>query len=120
LLEYSPFKYAVPDSTEELILYLRDNERQPFLFRSSYIYFYSTLWSHERDKFWQHYFALKKIEEPLFRLIHQTILNYVLAYYYKSVQDFGYIHDILDDEERSAIYRKILEAIRFIRPDDLH
>lgn len=120
LLEYALFKYAIPDTTDELIPYLQANERQPFLFRSSYIYFYSTLWSYDRDKFWQHYFVLKKIEQPLFRLIHQTILNYVLAYYYESVKDFSHIDAISDDEERSAIFCKLLEAIRFIRPHDIH
>ncbi|HEY8929574.1 MAG TPA: SMEK domain-containing protein [Mucilaginibacter sp.] len=120
LLEYAIFKYAIPDDIDELIVYLRANERQPFLFRSSYIYFYSTLLSHDRDKFWQHYLKLRTIAEPLFRLIHQTVLNFVLAYHFTTVKDFAPLDDIVDDEERSSIYRKVLEAVRFIRPNDLH
>lgn len=119
LLEYALFKYAIPENTVELIAYLKANERQPFLFRSSYIYFYSTLWVHDRSKFWEHYFALRNIAEPLFRLIHQTILNYVLAYHYSAVNDFIPINSITNDEEKSAVFRKILEAIRFIRPDNI-
>jgi DNA replication protein DnaC len=120
LLEYAIFKYAIPDDIDELIVYLRANERQPFLFRSSYIYFYSTLLSHDRAKFWQHYLKLRTIAEPLFRLIHQTILNFVLSYHFNSTKDFAPLDDIIDDEERSSIYCKVLEALRFIRPNELH
>lgn len=119
LLEYAIFKYAIPDEPTEIIAYLKLHERQPFLFRSSYIYFYSALWTHAREKFWEHYLALKKIPEPLFRLIHQTILNFVLASYYQSVTDLKPLEQINDFEEHALILRKVLEAIRFNRADKL-
>ncbi|MCK7556556.1 SMEK domain-containing protein [Chitinophaga sedimenti] len=119
LLEYGLFKYALPNDIDEMINHLKANERQPFLFRSSYIFFYSMLWNYDRENFWQHYLKLRMIAEPLFRLFHQTILNYVLADNFNSVTDFEPLDNLIDDEEKSSVFRKILEAIRFIRPNSI-
>jgi hypothetical protein len=119
LLEYAIFKYAIPDEAKQVIAHLKANGRQPFLFRSSYIYYYSALWTHERERFWAHYFELKKIAEPLFRLVHQTVLNFVVANNFNNTADLNPLKRITDREAYSAGLQKVTEAIRFIRPEKL-
>ena len=114
LLEYAISIYTIPERSSDLIEYVRTNPRMPFSFRQSFIYFYNRLWRFYNDLFWEHYFVIKGIDEPVFRLFHQNILNFVLGSFYSSVKQFGSVFSQSNPEERSNLLKKILEGIRFI------
>ncbi|WP_256366284.1 SMEK domain-containing protein [Mucilaginibacter sp. L196] len=119
LLEYALYVYVLPPSPNEMISFIRINKRHPFIFRNSYIYFYSNLWGHSRELFWEHYFKIKDENSSVFRLFYQTILNYIFSSSFSSIADFQPVQNIIDPDERSMTTKKILESIRFIRPEDL-
>lgn len=114
LLEFAVAKFIIPEGAKEVVQYLANNEKVPFLFRQSFIYYYSRLWKTDQQLFWKHYHAIRDGGTALYRLVHQTILNYVLCVYYHSVDD---LKEVLDQDGKAAsgdTLRKILEAIRFI------
>ena len=119
LLEYAIFKYVLPDDADNAIAFLKDYEKLPFLFRNSFIYYYSCLWNQDRALYWKHYFSIGDISQPIFRLVHQTILNFVLITQYKNLNDFKPVIITEDLDKRAKIIRKILEGTRFIRTDKL-
>jgi DNA replication protein DnaC len=114
LLDYAISIYLVREDAKEQIEYLRNNSKLPFLFRQSFIYFYSRLWNTDRPIFWKHYFETRSITEPLFRLFHQTVLNFVLGGFYNSVEQLTPIFSLSNIEEKGNIIRKTLEGVRFI------
>lgn len=114
LLEFAISKYLISDDPDSLISYITEKQKMPFHFRQSFTYFYSKLWKLEKDLYWKHYFQIRSINTPLFRLYHQTILNYILGGYYTSIKELSPIFEIKNEEERGNIIRKILEGIRFI------
>lgn len=119
LLEFAVSKYLIPEEPRVLLEYISNNPKVPFLFRQSFIYFYSKLWEDENAIFWEHYFLIRTINTPLCRLYHQTILNYILAGYYKTIKDLTPVFQLNNIHERSNTIRKILEGIRFICKDKL-
>jgi uncharacterized protein (DUF1778 family) len=114
LLDYAISRYLLPEEPTALIAYLRHNYRMPFLFRQSFIYFYSRLWNVDDNLFWKHYFATRAINEPLFRLFHQTVLNFLLGSNYIGIEQLSPVFSFPDANERTAVIRKILEGIRFV------
>jgi hypothetical protein len=114
LLEFAVSKYLLPEDTVSLFKYIDEHHKIPFLFRQSFIYFYSKLWKLDKALFWKHYFQVRKNNTPLYRLYHQTILNYILAGYYQIEEDLSCIFQYQDTREKSEILRKFLESIRFI------
>lgn len=114
LLEFAVAKFIIPQGTREVMQYLAENEKIAFLFRQSFIYYYSRLWKSDQPLFWKHYHAIRDGGTALYRLIHQTILNYILCIYYRSVDDLNEVLDHADEAVRGDTLRKILEAIRFI------
>ena len=114
LLDYAISRYLLQDDPAKQVTYISSHEKQPFIFRQSFVYFYYELWRGDRQLFWQHYNVIAAKEQPLFRLFHQTILNFVLITVYQIPED---IQPLLqgDDENISGNHiRKALEAIRFI------
>ncbi|WP_153797821.1 ATP-binding protein [Foetidibacter luteolus] len=114
LLEFAVSKYLIPEDANKLVAFIDEHQKMAFLFRQGFIYFYSKLWQQESTVFWKHYFEIQSNSTPLFRLYHQTILNYILAGYYKDVEDVAPIFSLQDVQESGNTIRKILEAIRFI------
>ncbi len=113
LLEFAVAKYLIPEDINSLFNYINDYKKIPFLFRQSFIYFYSKLWKEDNTLFWKHYFQVRNNDTPLYRLYHQTILNYILAGYYKTAKDLSTVFELADSQERGNVIRKILEGIRF-------
>ena len=113
-MEYAVSVYLLSDDPDEMTGYIRDNQTMPFTFRQSFIYFYSRLWKLDDKLFWKHYFAARDIQTPLFRLFHQSILNYILVAFYSSGSDLDPIFANLDAQEKGLMLRKVLEAVRFI------
>jgi hypothetical protein len=95
------------------------NERLPFLFRPSFIYFYSHIWQNHRDEFWAHYHKIKSLETPVFRLFLQTVLNSVIVSIYKSESELNPILSKDNMEERSMMIKRMLEGLRFINRDQI-
>lgn len=114
LLDYAISIYLIPEDEKDLIDYVQTNQKVPFLFRQSFIYFYSRVWRVNINLFWKHYFIARNVNTPLFRLFHQTILNFVLSDFYSTVQDLEPLFYLKNDEERNNILRKVLEGLRFI------
>lgn len=114
LLDFAVSKYFIPENPSNIIGFIMQNEKLPFIFRQGFIYFYSKLFKIENEIFWKHYFKTRFISSPLFRLYHQTILNYILAEFYTTFNDLNPVFNLDDPEERGNSIRKILEGIRFI------
>lgn len=119
LLDFAIAKYLLKDDLGQQLNYIDKNEKQPFIFRQSFVYFYSELWRADRNLFWQHYHAIADVKKPLFRLFHQTILNFVLISVYESTDDLLPLLDEADTEKSGPLIRKALEAIRFIAGNDI-
>ena len=117
LLDFAMSKYVLPEEAARMIPFVAENERLPFIFRQGFFYFYSRLWQKDRVLFWQHYSAVRKENTSLFRLYHQTILNYVAVEFYKSLTDLRPIFDETDADEKGELVRKLLEAIRFVNKE---
>lgn len=115
LLEFAVTKYLLSENIRLLTEYIDGHEKIPFLFRQSFIYFYSKLWKEDKRLFWQHYFKILEINKPVYRLFHQTILNYILAEYYNSLDDLKSIFELPENDQNRDSVRKFLEAIRFVR-----
>lgn len=113
LLEFAVAKYLIPEDINRLFSYINDYKKIPFLFRQSFVYFYSKLWKEDNALFWKHYFQVRNNDTPLYRLYHQTILNYILAGYYKTPKNLLPVFNLTDLQERGNTIRKILEGIRF-------
>lgn len=118
LLDYAISRYVLLESAREMIAFVEQKQRHPFIFRSSYVFFYSRLWVGNRDLFWEHYVAISQLSTPLFRLFHQTVLNYVLSTCFETTADLEKVFT-LPEEERARAIRKILESIRFVRKTDI-
>jgi hypothetical protein len=114
LLDYAISRYLLKEDADQQVDYISGNEKQPFIFRQSFVYFYHELWQADRVVFWTHYHAISNIERPLFRLFHQTILNFVLISVYQKIDDLQPILTGADESKIGLQVRKALEAIRFI------
>ena len=119
LLEFAVAKYLVPDESDLLIEYIGKHEKIPFLFRQSFIYFYSRLWKEDKQLFWRHYFELKKIDTPLYRLFHQSILNYIVAGFYREAAELQPVFEMRDENEKGTTIGKFLRTVRFMRKEKL-
>jgi hypothetical protein len=114
LLEYAVNRYLMHEQADEQIRFIRENEKLSFLFRQSFIYFYSELWDSSPDLFWEHYFEIRSVDEPVFRLFHQTILNFIIIVSFKSPADLRPVLEEIDTERRAESLRKVLESLRFV------
>lgn len=119
LLDFAISKYLLKQDVEEQINYISANEKIPFIFRQSFIYFYTRLYKSERLLFWKHYRKVKDQAEPLFRLLHQTTLNYVLINFFDRPEDLMPIFSEQDREKKGLSLRKVLEGVRFINKGDI-
>jgi hypothetical protein len=119
LLDYAISRYLLKDDAGLQVIYINSNEKQPFIFRQSFVYFYHELWQTERDLFWAHYHAISNVEKPLFRLFHQTILNFVLISVYQTPDDLKPLLTAGGENKAGQHIRKALEAIRFISGKDV-
>lgn len=119
LLDFAIAKYLMKNSATEQIKFLDENNKIPFIFRQSFIYFYGQLYKNNNDIFWKHYNEIRKIDTPTFRLFHQTIMNYILVSYYNSPAEI--LPNLISDssEVQANIRRKALESIRFITKGNL-
>ncbi|QQT33064.1 ATP-binding protein [Sphingobacterium multivorum] len=114
LLDFAISKYLLQEQVREQVSYILQNEKMPFIFRQAFIYFYSKLYREDNGLFWQHYFSIAEQDSPLFRLLHQTSLIYVLVNFYKKAKDIDIIYLEKDPQKRANIIKKVLEGIRFI------
>lgn len=119
LLDFAISKYLIPEDGEALLEFIKVNERMPFIFRQGFIYFYCKLWQNDPTLFWQHYAKIAEENSALFRLFHQTILNYVVCDFYKKPEDLLPFFNKLETDKKGQSLRRLLEAIRFITKGDL-
>lgn len=114
LLEYAVSHYLLFEKCDKQIDFISCNQKLPFLFRQSFVYFYNDLWHYKRTLFWEHYFEIKLVNEPLFRLFHQTIIDYVLIETYTELEELTPLSDELDTVDYAEAVRRILESSSFI------
>ncbi len=119
LLDFAISKYILTNELDYQIKFLAENQKMPFIFRQSFIYFYSQLFKNNKDIFWKHYDEIRKIDKPVFRLFHQTILNYILLNFYNSPEKI--LPNLTNDDPDTyfTTIRKALESIRYITKGDL-
>ena len=125
LLDYALSRYVIPEDASSLIQFVSNFEKMPFIFRQAFVYFYGKLWREYRDIFWVHYSNIRKEQSPLFRLFHQTIINYVVVEFYKDAEELIPLFDDPDKIVQGRIINKLLEANRFVnshnfREKDFH
>ncbi|AYM99183.1 hypothetical protein [Chryseobacterium sp. 3008163] len=113
-MDFAISKYLLKEDINEQVNYVANNEKMPFIFRQSFIYFYTKLYKEHNYLFWDHYFKIVQEESPLFRLLHQTTLIYVLVNCYSSVEDLNIIFQETDIDKKGQIVKKLLEGIRFL------
>lgn len=114
LLDFAISKYLLNTNAEKQIEFVSKNEKIPFIFRQSFIYFYTKLYKEENKIFWTHYFRIIKENTPLFRLLHQTTLIYVLVNSYNSIEELDVLFNEKDFDKKGEIIKKLLEGIRFL------
>lgn len=114
LLDFAVARYLLEEDLDTQISVISGHEKLPFIFRQSFLYFYAWLYKKENKLFWQHYFGILNIDLPLFRLLHQNSLNYVLVLYYEKFDDILPIFEEQQGDRRGQTIRRLLEAIRFI------
>ncbi|PZU26255.1 MAG: hypothetical protein DI622_01200, partial [Chryseobacterium sp.] len=114
LLDFAITKYLLNPDVEKQMKLVSVNEKMPFIFRQSFIYFYTKLYKEDNVLFWLHYFRIVKEDTALFRLFHQTSLIYVIVNCYTSDEDLQIIFEENKVTERGQIIRKLLEGIRFL------
>lgn len=119
LLEYAVSIYLLPEEASEIIHFIEENKKLPFHFRQSFIYFYNQLWRSSTTQFWKHYEVTRAANTALFRLYHQTILNFVVVTSFNKAIDLQVIWSIADKQERANVIRKILEGVRFLKKETL-
>lgn len=119
LLDFAISKYLLKQDVDEQIVYIAANEKIPFIFRQSFIYFYTKLYKFDNQLFWKHYAKVEAQAEPLFRLLHQTTLNYVLINFFDSPNDLMPVFSQLNAEKKGLSIRKVLEGVRFINKGDI-
>lgn len=119
LLDFAIAKYYLSTDVDAQIKFVSDNQKLPFIFRQSFVYFYSQLLKIDKDKFWEHYARIKTIDTPLFRIFHQTILNYILVNFYRSPEEILPNLKSSNAEINANSVRKTLESIRYITKGQL-
>lgn len=119
LFDYAISKYILTTDITKQIDLLNNNHKLPFIFRQSFIYFYSQLWKEDNFKFWEHYVEIRKIETPLFRLFHQTVLNYILVIFYKNPEELLPYLTHSNLEIQGNIIRRTLESVRHVIKENL-
>jgi hypothetical protein len=119
LLEYAVALYLIPEDAESIRSFITDNQKLPFHFRQSFIYFYNNLWRKDTSIFWKHYHEIRVVNTPLFRLYHQTILNYTLVTGFQHPKELLPVWSISDSMQKGNAIRKILEGIRFLKKTEL-
>lgn len=119
LLDFAISKYLLQSEVREQVSYVQQNEKMPFIFRQAFIYFYSKLYREENALFWQHYFKIAAQDSPLFRLLHQTSIIYVLVNFYRKAEDIDIMYLERDANKRADTIKKVLEGIRFITKGEL-
>jgi len=119
LLEFAISRYILCEDVQDQVDLIEKNEKLPFLFMQSFLYFYNDLWQENRAAFYIHYFKIKSFSTPVFRLFHQTILNFVLISSYTEPIELQPLLDESDTSLRAEIVRKALESLRFIHKNAL-
>lgn len=119
LLEYAISIYLIPEDENLIVAFIEDNQKLPFHFRQSFIYFYNQLWRNDNAIFWKHYQITRVINAPIFRLFHQTILNYLVVTSFSNSSDLEPIWSLSEGSEKGTVLRKVLEGIRFLKKEIL-
>ncbi|MHA4847817.1 NACHT domain-containing protein [Flavitalea antarctica] len=119
IFDYALSRLFIHHSGKELIEQIRENEKLPFIFRPSYIYYFSRLWRKERSIFWHHFNLIARVDEPLFRLFYLSVLNPVLVSAYRSLEDLSPVIQLSDEERKSQLIKKLLDGLRFINRDQV-
>jgi hypothetical protein len=114
LLDFAISKYLLNLDVKKQLEFVSTNEKVPFIFRQSFIYFYTKLYKEDNVLFWHHYFKIVSKDTAVFRLFHQTSLIYVLVNCYTADEDLHIIFEEKEGNERGRIIRKLLEGIRFL------
>jgi hypothetical protein len=119
LFDYAIARLLISGDVDLLVKEIERNERLPFLYTPSFIYFYSHVWQNHRTEFWVHYLKIRSIQTPVFRLFLQTVLNSVIVSIYKSESELDPILSKENVEERSLMIKRMLDGLRFINRDKI-
>jgi hypothetical protein len=114
LAEYAVCRYILEVKIDRQLQLISESPSLVFHFRQSFIYFYDRMWRTENQMFWQHYNKIKSEEQPVFKLLYHTILNYILVNSYKeSAEILAHINK--DEEYYGFTVQKTLQSLRLNR-----
>ncbi len=118
--DYAVNLYVIPNEYEKLLSFIKEDETRPFFLRPSFIYFFTTLWYNEREKFWNFYFQLTEKKTKEIQLLVRLILNGVVVSEYSKIEELSPIiyHD--SETQKPILIRNILQSIRFSKPQLNH
>ncbi len=118
--DYAVNLYVIPNEYEKLLSFIKEDETRPFFLRPSFIYFFTTLWYNEREKFWNFYFQLTEKKTKEIQLLVRLILNGVVVSEYSKIEELSPMiyHD--SETQKPILIRNILQSIRFSKPQLNH
>jgi hypothetical protein len=116
LFDYAVSVFCVSENYDELLRFIKMDHTRPFFLRPSFIYFFTSLWYQEREKFWILYSKLTDDPTKEIQLFVRLILNGVISSEFVVVEDLAPLMSSLADEKNKVAIRNILQSIRFIIP----
>ena len=111
--DYAVNLYVIPKDYENLLSFIEEDETRPFFLRPSFVYFFTTLWYNEREKFWNFYSQLSAKESKEIQLLVRLILNGVIVSEYSNVEELDFIIKHESEAQKPILIRNVLQSIRF-------
>ncbi|MGN6602746.1 MAG: NACHT domain-containing protein [Ginsengibacter sp.] len=119
LFDYAVSVFCISENYDELLEFIKTDRTRPFFFRPSFIYFFTSLWYQEREKFWIIYWKLIDDGTKEIQLFVRLILNGVISSEFVDVEDLLPLMSNLTNEINKVAIRNVLQSIRFIRSQTL-
>ena len=119
LFDYAVSIFCISRDYDGVRNFINTDPTRPFFLRPSFIYFFTSLWYQEREKFWILYWKLTDDRTKEIQLFLRLILNNVISSEFVNVDDLMPLMSDLANEKNKVAIRNILQSIRFIRSKTL-
>lgn len=115
LYDFAITVLVLSDDLNSFIAQIRENPKAPFIFRPSYWFLLSKLWDDDQDKFWKLYYLIEGQEASYFKVIHQVLLNGVVAFQFKSFTSINAFLNNRTHPRYGLLINKFLQALKFTK-----
>ncbi|MGQ7856598.1 hypothetical protein ACUN24_20365 [Pedobacter sp. WC2501] len=112
LFDYAVSRLLLRDTAAQIIEFILEDNARPFFLRPSFIYFFSSLWYLQNERFWEIYQELSISELPQIILFNKLIPATVIAREFDDVDQLKIFEGPANLQTIQV--RNILQAIRFI------